>query len=94
MDGINPTLASYKLNIITLVKLVRQKIRCFHANRHQIFQTEVDNLLRAGFIKEVKYPEWLTNVVVVRKMAINGEYEWTIRTSMKHVRKIASPYRE
>ena len=25
------------------------------------------NLLRAGFIKEVKYPEWLANVVVVPK---------------------------
>ena len=28
---------------------------------------EVNNLLRAGFIKEVKYPEWLANVVVVPK---------------------------
>ena len=28
---------------------------------------EVDNLLRAGFIREVKYPEWLANVVVVLK---------------------------
>ena len=28
---------------------------------------EVDNLLRASFIKEVKYPEWLANMVVVPK---------------------------
>ena len=28
---------------------------------------EVDNLLRVGFIREVKYPEWLANVVVVPK---------------------------
>ena len=28
---------------------------------------EVDNLFRASFIKEVKYPEWLANVVVVPK---------------------------
>ena len=27
----------------------------------------MDNRLRAGFIKEVKYPEWLANVVVVPK---------------------------
>ena len=27
----------------------------------------MDNLLRVGFIKEVKYPEWLANVVVVPK---------------------------
>ena len=28
---------------------------------------EVDNLLAARFIREVKYPEWLANVVVVEK---------------------------
>ena len=27
----------------------------------------MDNLLRAGFIIEVKYPEWIANVVVVPK---------------------------
>ena len=27
----------------------------------------MDNLLRVGFIIEVKYPEWLSNVVVVPK---------------------------
>ena len=42
-------------------------MRCFHPDRHQIIQTKVDNLLRAGFIREVKYPEWLHNVVVVPK---------------------------
>ena len=42
-------------------------MRHFHPDRHQIIQTEVDNLLRASFIKEVKYPEWLANVVVVPK---------------------------
>ena len=28
---------------------------------------EVDNLLVAGFVREVKYPEWLANVVAVPK---------------------------
>ena len=67
MVGINQTVASHKLNIISTTKPVRQKVRCFHPDRHQIIQTEVDNLLRAGFIREVKYPEWLDNVVVVSK---------------------------
>ena len=64
---IDPTLASHKLNIIATTKPVRQKIRRFHSDRHQIIQTEVDYLLSAGFIKEEKYPEWLTNVVVIPK---------------------------
>ena len=36
-------------------------------------QVEVDKLLAVGFIKEVEYPDWLANIVVVpkklRKMA-------------------------
>ena len=27
----------------------------------------MDNVLKAGFIREIKYPEWLANVVVVLK---------------------------
>ena len=27
----------------------------------------MDNLLEAGFIREIKYPEWMANVVVVSK---------------------------
>ena len=67
MIGINPTVVSHKLNIIPAARPIRRKVKCFRLDRHQIIQTEVDNLLRAGFIKEVKYPEWLANVVVVPK---------------------------
>ena len=67
MIGINPTMASHKLNIIPTAKPVRHKVRHFHPARHHIIQTEVDNLLRVGFIREVKYSEWLANVVVVPK---------------------------
>ena len=32
----------------------------------------MDSLLKAGFIREVKYPEWMANVVVVPKKGGNG----------------------
>ena len=67
MVGINPMIEFHKLNIIPTAKPIRQKVRRFHLARHQIIQIEVDNLLRASFIKEVKYPEWLANMVVVPK---------------------------
>ena len=67
MVGINPTVASHKLNIISTAKPMRQKVRRFHLYHHKIIQTEVDNLLRADFIREVKYSEWLANIVVVPK---------------------------
>ena len=64
MVGIDTTLASHKLNIITTTKPVRQKIRHFHPDRYQVIQTEVDNFLSASFMKEVRYLEWLANMVV------------------------------
>ena len=67
MAGIDSTLASHILNIIAMEKPVRQKLRHFHSDHHQIIQAEVDNLPSTGFIREVKYPEWLANVVVIPK---------------------------
>ena len=67
MDGINSMVASHKLNVLPTTKPISQKVRQFHPDRHQIIQMEVDNLLAVGFIREVEYPEWLANVVVVPK---------------------------
>ena len=67
MADISPVHASHKLNVILSARLVRQKMRHFHPDRHQVIWAEVDNLLKAKFIKEIKYLEWLANVVVVPK---------------------------
>ena len=67
MTGISPTHASHRLNVAPSAKSVRQKVRLFHPDRHLVIQTEVDNLLQNGFIRAVKYLEWLANVVVVPK---------------------------
>ena len=68
MTGISPTHSSHRLNVALSAKPVRQKVRRFHPDRHLVIQTEVDNLLKNGFIRAVKYPDWLANVVVVPKM--------------------------
>ena len=67
MPGIIPVHASHKINVGPSAKPVRQKVRRFHPNCHLVIQTEVDNLLQNGFIKIVKYPKWLANVVMVQK---------------------------
>ena len=46
---------------------VRQKRRKFSPETDAIINDEVKSLLGAGFIREVQYPEWLANVVVVKK---------------------------
>ncbi|CAA7059565.1 unnamed protein product [Microthlaspi erraticum] len=48
-------------------KPMRQKRRKLGADKAQAVNEEVEKLLRAGSITEVKYPEWLANPVVVKK---------------------------
>ena len=74
MTSINPTHSSHKLNVIPSARPVRQRVRRFHPIHHQIIQAEVDNLLDTGFIREVKYLEWLANAVVV----LNKSGKWRV----------------
>ena len=83
LAGINPVHASHNLNVIPLAKPVRQKMRRFHPDRHRVIQAEVDNLLKVGFIREIKYPEWLANVVVVPK---KGD-KWRVSVDYKNLNK-------
>ena len=72
MASSNPVHPSHKLNVIPLGRSVRQKVRRFHLDRHRVIKAEVDNLLKARFIREIKYPEWLANVVIVLKKGKKG----------------------
>ena len=67
MGGIDPTIITYKLNVSPFFKPVKQKRRSFSSERQKTINEEVDKLLQAGAIREVEYPEWLANVVLVKK---------------------------
>src|SRR5213592_804102 len=51
---------------------IRQKVRRQALERQDVIRLEVDKLLRAGFIREVRHPDWLANPVVVPKA--NGKW--------------------
>ena len=67
MKGIHPSIVSHKFNVLPTARPVRQRVRRFHPNRQKIIREKIEKLLEAGFIREVEYPDWLANVVVVPK---------------------------
>jgi hypothetical protein len=67
MPGINTEVIAHKLNVNPSISPVKQKRRVFAPERNTAVMEEVDKLLKAGFIREVYYPEWLANVVMVKK---------------------------
>jgi hypothetical protein len=67
MPGINPEEIVHVLNVDPDVKPVKQKRRKFTPERVEAITVEVKKLLKAQFIKEVYYPDWLANVLLVKK---------------------------
>uniref|UniRef100_A0A2N9GR51 Uncharacterized protein n=1 Tax=Fagus sylvatica TaxID=28930 RepID=A0A2N9GR51_FAGSY len=67
MPGINPSIISHKLNVDPSLRPIKQKRRVFAPERNNAIMEEVDKLLTANFIREVFYPDWLANVVMVKK---------------------------
>ncbi|RVW17189.1 Transposon Tf2-12 polyprotein [Vitis vinifera] len=67
MKGIDPSITSHRLNVLPTARPIRQRVRRFHPDRQKIIRNEIDKLLEVGFIREVDYPDWLANVVVIPK---------------------------
>ncbi|KAL2532365.1 Ribonuclease H [Abeliophyllum distichum] len=65
--GIDPSVAQHRLNNVAGYKPVKQRKRYFVPDHQKVIREELDKLLKAGFIREVEYPEWLANVVLVKK---------------------------
>ena len=76
MGGIDPTVITHRLNTSPSFKPVKQKQRSFAPERQKAINEEVGKLLQAGAIREVEYPEWLANVVLVKKA--NGKWRLCI----------------
>ena len=67
MLGIDPSVMVHKLNVSPSFSPVRQKKRVFAPKRDQAME-ETRKLQEASFIREVYYPDWLANVVMVKKV--------------------------
>ena len=76
MLGIDPSVIVNRLNMNPASSPIRQKKRVFAQERDTIIVEEVRKLLEADFIREVYYPDWLANVVMVKKA--NGKWRMCI----------------
>ena len=67
MPGIEKEIMCHQLNADPRYRVVRQKQRNFAPEHNETIAIEVEKLLKARFIREVAYPEWVSNVVLVAK---------------------------
>ena len=76
MGGIDPAIITHRLKVSPSYKPVKEKRRSFAPERQKAINEEVGKLLQAGAIIEMEYPEWLANVVLVKKE--NGKWRLCI----------------
>jgi hypothetical protein len=73
MPGVPRNLIEHSLNVDPKATLKRQHLCRFADDRRDAIKKELAKLLAAGFIREVFHPEWLANLVLIRKKNSN---EW------------------
>ncbi|KAM2766094.1 hypothetical protein COP1_022053 [Malus domestica] len=67
MPEISPDIICHRLSINPKTKPVRHKRRSYDAKWYEAIKAEVEKLKGIGFIREVNYPTWVANVVLVKK---------------------------
>jgi hypothetical protein len=72
MPGISTEKIVHVLNVDPGMKPVKQKRMKLAPERVEAITVEVEKLLKARFIEKVYYPDWLANVVLVKKSNGNG----------------------
>ena len=67
MPGVSPNIITHKLSIYKEARSVAQDKRKLGEEKRLVAKEEAEKLLSVGFIREVRYTTWLTNLVIVTK---------------------------
>ena len=79
MPGLDPKVATHNLAVKHGVRLIKQAQRRFRSKLIPKIEIEVDNLIEAYFIREVKYSTWISSIFPVKKK--NGQIRICVRLS-------------
>ena len=67
LRGVSRDIIEHKLDIDPKIRPKKQKLRKMSGDKVTAVKVEVQRLLDAKVIREVKYPTWLANTVPVKK---------------------------
>jgi len=93
MPEIDPGYLCHHLTLDEGTKPVIQRRRKFNEEKCLIIREETQKLLTTSHIREIQYPEWLANVVLVKKASGIGKCVWISPTSIRSAPKILTHYR-
>jgi hypothetical protein len=88
IPGISPLVIVHKLNVDPKFKPMQQRQRGYSAEKSKVAVEEVKKLCEVGFIKEVQYSTWLSNVVLVKK----SNWKWRMCVDFMNLNKACLKY--
>ena len=82
-SGVDPKFICHHLNVNPSITPKKQPPRRSSKDHSDVVKDEVKKLKQAGAIKEVFYPEWLANIVVVKKK----NWKWQVCVNFTDLNK-------
>ncbi|GAA0147328.1 hypothetical protein LIER_07056 [Lithospermum erythrorhizon] len=67
MPGVDPEVAIHRLHVDSMFVPIKQRKRTFSDEKNMAILSEVETLLKAKAIRELQFPKWIANVVLVKK---------------------------
>ncbi|KAM1243275.1 hypothetical protein ACFX2G_035556 [Malus domestica] len=67
MPGLDPVIDVHHLAVKPETRPIKQTQRRYRSELISQIEAEIDKLIEAGFIREVQYPKWISNIVIVLK---------------------------
>ena len=67
MPGLDIKLVEHRLKLKPEARPIKQKLRKLDPRIEQQVKEGLEDLLKAGFIRAIDYPDWLANIVAVPK---------------------------
>ncbi|GAA0187324.1 hypothetical protein LIER_34612 [Lithospermum erythrorhizon] len=83
MPGVDPEVAIHRLHFDSMYVSIKQRKQTFSGKKNMAIHSEVETLLKAKAICELQFPEWIVNVVLVKKS--NGK--WRMCTDFTSLNK-------
>ncbi|GKC69207.1 hypothetical protein Tco_1115090 [Tanacetum coccineum] len=73
----------HQLNVFNHTEPVKQKKRSLALERNEVVRTQVEKLVEARVLREVKYQTWVSNPIIVKK----DDGKWKLRIDFTNINK-------
>ncbi|GAA0174279.1 hypothetical protein LIER_27704 [Lithospermum erythrorhizon] len=83
MPSVDPEIAIHWLHVESMFIPIKRRKRTFSDEKNMAIRSKVEALLKANAIRELQFPEWNTNVVLVKK----SNNKWRMCTNFMSLNK-------